>query len=132
MDVENIDAVVDYGVPQNKLTGLQRAGRCGRRGQKSVYLLMAEPWAYTASLESVDPDSKDPDRPISGRLVKNSKKPARAGLAMIQYVRSKICLREMIRRYLADKSGDGKVDVTVLRVILIVFISSERLNTLVL
>ncbi|KAJ7639894.1 hypothetical protein B0H17DRAFT_1149183 [Mycena rosella] len=104
LDVGDIVAVVDYGCPQNKLTGLQRGGRCGRRGQMSVYLVMAEPWAYTASLETIDPNSNDPDRPISGRLLKNSKKPARAGLAMILYVRSKLCLREMIRRYLADDS----------------------------
>ncbi|KAJ6525804.1 P-loop containing nucleoside triphosphate hydrolase protein [Mycena vulgaris] len=107
LDVENIDAVIDYGIPASKLTGLQRGGRCGRRGQLSVYLLMAEPWAYTASLDAVDPDSNDPDRPISGRLVKNSRKPAQTGLAMILYVRSEVCLREMIRRYLNDNSLDA-------------------------
>ncbi|KAJ7096169.1 hypothetical protein C8R44DRAFT_749016 [Mycena epipterygia] len=72
---------------------------------------MAEPWAYTAPLDAVDPACNDPDRPISGRLLKNSKKPARAGLAMIQYVRSKLCLREMIRRYLADESSEDKIQL---------------------
>ncbi|KAJ7735353.1 P-loop containing nucleoside triphosphate hydrolase protein [Mycena metata] len=108
LHVPNIDAVVDYGAPQFKLTGLQRGGRCGRRGQKSVYLVMAEPWVYTASLEAVDPDSIDPDRPISGRLLKNAKKPARTGLAIVSYIRSKVCLGEMIRRYLADNLENGK------------------------
>jgi hypothetical protein len=68
---------------------------------------MAEPWAYTASLDAVDPESNDPDRPISGRLTKLSRKPARAGLAMVLYVRSKVCLRDMIRRYLGDESREG-------------------------
>ncbi|KAJ7477886.1 hypothetical protein B0H11DRAFT_1917045 [Mycena galericulata] len=67
---------------------------------------MAEPWAYTSSLDTVDPESNDPDRPISGRLRKHSRKPARAGLAMILYVRSKVCLRDLIRKYLGDKSRD--------------------------
>jgi hypothetical protein len=53
---------------------------------------MAEPWVYTASLDAVDPNGTDPDRPISGRLVKDAKKPQRAGLAMILYVRSTVCL----------------------------------------
>lgn len=108
LHVDNIVAVVDYGLPQKKLTGIQRAGRCGRRGQMSVYLVMAECWAYTSSLDSVDPESTDPDRPISGRLTKHSRKPARAGLAMVLYVRSKVCLRDLIRRYLGDESREGK------------------------
>ncbi|KAJ7435585.1 P-loop containing nucleoside triphosphate hydrolase protein [Mycena galericulata] len=74
LDVEDVLAVVDYGLPQEKTKALQRGGRCGRRGQLSVYLVMAEPWVYTASMESVLPDSTDPDRPISGRLDKNAKK----------------------------------------------------------
>ncbi|KAJ7938931.1 hypothetical protein B0H13DRAFT_2542774 [Mycena leptocephala] len=65
----------------------------------SVYLVMAEPWAYTSSLDAVDPESIDPDCPISGRLTKHSRKPARAGLAMVLYVRSK---------YLGDESREGK------------------------
>ncbi|KAF7337279.1 P-loop containing nucleoside triphosphate hydrolase protein [Mycena sanguinolenta] len=107
LHVDDIDAVVDYGVPQHKTTAQQRAGRCGRRGQLAVYLAMAEPWAYTVSLDAVDPENKDPDQPISGRLLKNAKKRERAGLAMIRYVRSTICLREMIRRYLADNSDNA-------------------------
>ncbi|KAJ6468883.1 P-loop containing nucleoside triphosphate hydrolase protein [Mycena sanguinolenta] len=107
LHVDDIDAVVDYGVPQHKSTAQQRAGRCGRRGQLAVYLAMAEPWAYTMSLDAVDPDNEDPDQPISGRLLKNAKKRERAGLAMIRYVRSTICLREMIRRYLADDSDNA-------------------------
>ncbi|KAJ6592211.1 II DNA helicase [Mycena vulgaris] len=105
LDVPDIVAVIDHGLPQKKNTSLQRGGRCGRCGrcgQLSVYLVMAEPWAYTASLDSVAVDSSDPDRPISGRLLKNSKKPERAGLAMIVYVRSETCLRKKIRDYLAD------------------------------
>ncbi|KAJ7129050.1 hypothetical protein C8R46DRAFT_1331015, partial [Mycena filopes] len=74
--------MIDYGVPQHQVTSLQRAGRGGRRGQASVYLLMAEPWAYTISLDTLDPLSTDPDRPISGRLLKNARKIAHTGLAM--------------------------------------------------
>ncbi|KAJ7222387.1 P-loop containing nucleoside triphosphate hydrolase protein [Mycena pura] len=107
LHVDDVLAVVDYGLPQHKLTALQRGGRCGRKGQKSVYLVMAEPWAYSASLEAVDPSSSDPDRPISGRLTKTSRKPARAGLAMVLYVRSTVCLREMIARYLAGVSSQA-------------------------
>jgi hypothetical protein len=69
---------------------------------------MAELWAHTSSLDTVDPDSIDPDRPISGRLTKHSRKPARAGLAMVLYVRSTVCLRDLIRKYLGDKSREGK------------------------
>ncbi|KAJ7918087.1 hypothetical protein B0H13DRAFT_2438749 [Mycena leptocephala] len=68
---------------------------------------MVEPWVYTASLDAVDPNSVDPDRPIAGRLTKLSRKPARAGLAMIQYARSTVCLRDAISRYLADNSCDA-------------------------
>ncbi|KAJ7864092.1 hypothetical protein B0H14DRAFT_3862637 [Mycena olivaceomarginata] len=107
LDVPDIDAVIDYGCPQKKPTSQQRAGRAGRRGKVAVYLVMAEPWVYTASLDAVDPNGTDPDRPISGRLVKDAKKPQRAGLAMILYVRSTVCLREMIHRYLADNSPEA-------------------------
>jgi hypothetical protein len=68
---------------------------------------MAEPWAYSASLDGVDPNSTDPDRPIAGHLTKHSRKPARTGLAMVKYVRSKVCLRDLIRQYLADESREG-------------------------
>ncbi|KAJ7285331.1 P-loop containing nucleoside triphosphate hydrolase protein [Mycena rebaudengoi] len=107
LDVEGIDAVIDYGAPRVKSTQIQCGGRAGRRGQLAVYLLMAEPWVYTTSLDSVDPDSTDPDRPISGRLLKNARKQARAGLAVILYVRTESCLREMIGHYLADKSREA-------------------------
>ncbi|KAJ7251796.1 P-loop containing nucleoside triphosphate hydrolase protein [Mycena haematopus] len=107
LHVDDIDAVIDYGLTQHKTTSQQRSGRCGRRGQRAVYLAMAEPWAYTVSLDAIDPENKDPDQPISGRLLKNAKKRERAGLAMVRYVRSTICLREMIRRYLADNSDNG-------------------------
>ncbi|KAJ7254872.1 P-loop containing nucleoside triphosphate hydrolase protein, partial [Mycena rebaudengoi] len=100
LDVPHIVAVIDYGLPQKKNTSIQRGGRCGR-----LYLVMAELWAYTISLNSVSLDSADPDRPISGRLLKNSNKSARAGLAMVLYVRSKTCLRKQIRDYLADVSS---------------------------
>ncbi|KAJ7314178.1 P-loop containing nucleoside triphosphate hydrolase protein [Mycena albidolilacea] len=107
LHVDDIVAVVDYGVTQKKLTVLQRAGRGGRRGQMAVYLCMAEPWAYSASLDGVEPNSTDPDRPIAGHLTKYSRKPARTGLAMVKYVRSKVCLRELIRQYLADESREA-------------------------
>ncbi|KAF7358964.1 P-loop containing nucleoside triphosphate hydrolase protein [Mycena sanguinolenta] len=68
LHVSDIDAVVDYGVPQKQSTSIQRAGRCGRRGQHAVYVLMAEPWAYTASLDAVVTDSTDPDRPVAGHI----------------------------------------------------------------
>ncbi|KAJ7434401.1 P-loop containing nucleoside triphosphate hydrolase protein [Mycena latifolia] len=107
LDVEDIAAVIDYGIPQSKGTALQRGGRCGRRGQQAVYLVMAEPWAYTASLEAVETDSNDPDRPISGRLTKHARKPARTGLAMILYVRTENCLRAKIMSYLDDVSANA-------------------------
>ncbi|KAJ7201843.1 P-loop containing nucleoside triphosphate hydrolase protein, partial [Mycena pura] len=107
LDVGHIDAVIDSGIPRAQSTAIQRGGRAGRRGQMSVYLIMAEPWAFTASIDTADPDSADPDRPISGQLVKISRKPAHTGLAMIVYVRTALCLRENIARYLADKSRDG-------------------------
>ncbi|KAJ7850827.1 hypothetical protein B0H14DRAFT_2581818 [Mycena olivaceomarginata] len=47
---------------------------------------MAEPRVYTASLEAVDSQGTDPDRPISGRLLKDSRKPDRAGLVMVLYL----------------------------------------------
>jgi superfamily II DNA helicase RecQ len=129
LDVGYIDVVVDYGAPRAKTTPIQRGGRAGRRGQPSVYLLMAEPWVYTASLAAVDPNSSDPDGPISGRLLKSSRKPERAGLAVVQYVRSETCLREMFAHYLGDKSREGEQDstLTVARYILITCFSSRHL-----
>ncbi|KAJ7827770.1 P-loop containing nucleoside triphosphate hydrolase protein [Mycena olivaceomarginata] len=107
LHVDDIVAVVDYSVTQKKLTALQHAGRGGRRGQMAVYLCMAEPWAYLASFDGVDPNSTDPDRPIAGHLTKHSRKPARTGLAMVKYVRSKVCLQDLIRQYLADESCEA-------------------------
>ncbi|KAJ7449385.1 P-loop containing nucleoside triphosphate hydrolase protein [Mycena galericulata] len=94
LDVGGIDAVIDYGDPREKPTAIQRGGRCRHRGQMAL-------------LSAVDPESNDPDRPISSRLLVNAKKPARAGLAMILFVRSETCLREMIASYLVDKSRDA-------------------------
>ncbi|KAJ7120720.1 P-loop containing nucleoside triphosphate hydrolase protein [Mycena crocata] len=111
LDVRSIVAVIDYGLPQKKPTALQRGGRCRRNGELAVYLVMAEAWAYTASLDAVSSENPDPDQPISGRLLKTSNKPARAGLAMIKYVRAPGCLRRMIRDYLADVSSIGTSDV---------------------
>ncbi|KAJ7752852.1 P-loop containing nucleoside triphosphate hydrolase protein [Mycena olivaceomarginata] len=107
LDVPDVVAVIDYGLPQKKSTSQQRGGRGGRRDQLAVYLVMAEPWAFTASLDAVAPDSTDPDRPISGRLTKTTPKPARAGLAMILYVCSVVCLRSVISQYLADRSAEA-------------------------
>ncbi|KAK6967103.1 P-loop containing nucleoside triphosphate hydrolase protein [Favolaschia claudopus] len=107
LDVPNIEAVIEYGLPQKKSTSQERGGRAGRRGQFAVYLSMAEPWAYTASLDTVLADCMDPDRPLCGRLAKMTPKPARAGLAMILYVRSSICLCKMISDYLADQSPEA-------------------------
>ncbi|KAJ7199759.1 P-loop containing nucleoside triphosphate hydrolase protein [Mycena pura] len=107
LDVSDVEAVVDYGLPQKMSTSQQRGGRGGRRGQLAVYLVMAEPWAFTAALDSVVPDGTDPDRPICGRLTKTTPKAARAGLAMILYVRSEVCLRTMISQYLADRSTEA-------------------------
>ncbi|KAF8182199.1 hypothetical protein K438DRAFT_1767523 [Mycena galopus ATCC 62051] len=67
---------------------------------------MAEPWAYASSLDVIDPESNEPDRPIPGHLTKHSRKSARAGLAMVLYVRSKVCLRDLSRKYLGDKSRE--------------------------
>jgi hypothetical protein len=69
---------------------------------------MVENWAYTASLDAVATDSNDPDRPLAGHLIKNAKKPARTGLAMILYVREEDCLRRNITNYLADASPTGE------------------------
>ncbi|KAF8214947.1 hypothetical protein K438DRAFT_1561671 [Mycena galopus ATCC 62051] len=80
LHVNDIVAVVDYGVIQKKLTALQRVGRGGRRGQMAVYLCMAELWAYSASLDSVESNIADPDHPIAGHLTKQSRKPARMGI----------------------------------------------------
>ncbi|KAJ7025234.1 P-loop containing nucleoside triphosphate hydrolase protein [Mycena alexandri] len=107
IDVRDIAAVIDYGIPQKKPKGLQRGGRCGRNGAPSVYLVMAEAWAFTASLDAAELDNGDPDRPIAGHLTKFSKKPERTGLAMILYVRSVVCLRRLIRDYLADVSPEA-------------------------
>ncbi|KAJ7709112.1 hypothetical protein B0H14DRAFT_3902941 [Mycena olivaceomarginata] len=82
LNVPDIDAVIDYGCPQKK-TNLSTAGREGRKAREG--------------------------RGLPGRLVKDAKKPQRAGLAMILYVRSTVCLREMIRRYLADNSPEALV-----------------------
>ncbi|KAJ7933197.1 hypothetical protein B0H13DRAFT_2307149 [Mycena leptocephala] len=41
---------------------------------------------------------------------KNSKKPERAGLAMVLYVRTPVFLRRTIKEYLADVSPDGNFD----------------------
>ncbi|KAJ7608460.1 hypothetical protein FB45DRAFT_1067541 [Roridomyces roridus] len=104
IDVGDIDAVIDYGCPQI----------CARRYNERVDVDVEPTIGLYCSCPSHGPirppstllgaEGTDPDRPISGRLLKDSKKPDRAGLAMILYVRSTLCLRDMIRRYLADES----------------------------
>ncbi|KAJ7170461.1 hypothetical protein C8R43DRAFT_944969 [Mycena crocata] len=107
LDVGDIVAVVDYGLPQMKPVSIQRSGRSGRRGQHAVYILMVEPWAYTASLEDVGTENADPDHPIAGHLTNYAKKAARAGLAMVLYIRCETCLHAEIQKYLADYSPDA-------------------------
>ncbi|KAJ7768562.1 hypothetical protein B0H14DRAFT_3591627 [Mycena olivaceomarginata] len=63
--------------------------------------------SFVRAQPAVAPDSTDPDRPICGGLTKTTPKPARAGLAMILYVRSAVCLRNMISQYLADWSAEA-------------------------
>ncbi|KAF8984186.1 hypothetical protein BDQ17DRAFT_1437123 [Cyathus striatus] len=78
LDIQDVNWVVQYGIPREMTMTLQRAGCCGHDGvTPSIFLLMFESWAREVDLhvslekesliDTVQP-TLDPDRPVCGEI----------------------------------------------------------------
>jgi len=109
LDIPDIEAVIQYGIPRDVPTALRRGGRSGRsKTGQAIFLIMYEPWVMDVDLSVVDFTVSDPDHPIVMKLSKTSNKQERTGMAMIKIIQSKGCLRNAYAQYLEDTSPDGK------------------------
>jgi len=111
LDISDIEVVIQYGVPRDVPTALQRGGHGGRsKTGQAIFLIMYEPWVMDIDLSVVDVTLavSDPDHPTVAKLSKTSNKKERTGMAMIKIIQSKDCPRGMYAQYLGDESPDGK------------------------
>jgi superfamily II DNA helicase RecQ len=102
--------VIQYGVPRDVPTTLQRGGRGGRtKSARAIYLIMYEPWVTKIDLSTIAVSSSDPDHPIVEKLSKTSSKQERTGIAMVKIIQSTECPRKMFADYPGDKTPDGTI-----------------------
>lgn len=104
--------MIQYGVPRDVPTALQRAGRGGRnKTGQAIFLIMTESWVKDIDLSALDftPSESDPDHPNVAKLSKTSNKKDRTGIAMIKILQCEDCLRDLFARYLADDTPEGKL-----------------------
>ena len=104
--------VVQYGIPREVPTTLQRGGRGGRGGRNSqinaLFLIMFEMWAIATHPDPSIDFTSDPDHPNVVTLGPHSTKQARTGGAILDVVQcTETCMRLMFANYLADNSPDG-------------------------
>lgn len=101
--------VIQYGIPREVPTTLQRGGRGGRSSlTEALFLIMFESWLLPITLDEVNIDFvTDPDHPNVSQLTIRSTKQERTGGAIITILQSDICLRILFAKYLADVSLDG-------------------------
>ena len=111
LDIPDIEAVVQYGIPRDVPTALQRGGRGGRnKTGQAVFLIMYESWVMDVDVSEsavTNLSASDPDHPIVAKLSKISNKQERTGIAMTKIIQSKECLRQMYAQYLGDETADG-------------------------
>ncbi|KAF6762186.1 P-loop containing nucleoside triphosphate hydrolase protein [Ephemerocybe angulata] len=112
LDVEDVDMVIQNGVPRDVPTFLQRAGRAGRkRGSTATVALLYEPSVMNIDLSKVAVNTKmDPDYPHVGAITTRSKKLDRVGVAIASILQSSECLRLLFARYLGDSETPGALD----------------------
>lgn len=102
--------VIQYGIPRDVPTTLQRGGRGGRtKSAQALFLIMYEPWLSKIDLSTISFSISDPDHPNVEQLCKNSTKQARTGIAIIKILQSTHCLRKMFVDYLGDEASDGRL-----------------------
>jgi len=116
LDIPDIQIVVQYGLPSNMPSMLQRCGRGGRSSSiESTFVLMHEEKAVTIPIPST-PEAllrfkDDPDSPIGGpTLSSDATKFDRTGCSIyrcIQPEEGNECLRKYFAAYLNDTSPDG-------------------------
>ncbi|KAF8985491.1 P-loop containing nucleoside triphosphate hydrolase protein, partial [Cyathus striatus] len=112
LDISDITVVIQYGMPCDIPTCLQRAGHCGRDGtSESIFVLLHEAWTKEVDLSAAlkvtnltGLDKTDPDRPHTGTLTIKSTKQECIGIGMLKIVQnsSDHCIRSM----LADVNND--------------------------
>jgi len=107
LDVADIDVVIQYGVPRDVSTTLQRGGRGGRtKTAEAIYLIMYEPWVMNIDLSNIKFNVSDPDHPTVEKLSKTSNKQERTGIGVLKIIQSADCLRMMYANYLGDKTAE--------------------------
>ena len=99
--------MIQYGMPADGTTTIQRGGRGGRNTKdKSLFLIMYEQWAKEVKLDAVS-DGDDPDRPFSFDNKKYGTKLARTGVFSYRLIQSTTCIRHLFAGYLQDNTADG-------------------------
>ncbi|KAF5335342.1 hypothetical protein D9611_011739 [Ephemerocybe angulata] len=96
LDVAGIPLVIQYGIPRDISSLLQRGGRAGRSTTAiALYIMMYEPWVLQIDISGVSSDiASDPDRPILEPLQKNSSKQERTSWEMYHIFQQKISASE--------------------------------------
>jgi superfamily II DNA helicase RecQ len=106
IDFKRADVVIQYGTPADGTLTIQRGGRGGRdMKDRSLFLIMYEPWAVEVNLDGLPDDGDDPDRPFSSDNKKYGSKLARTGLFSLRLLQSRTCIRRHLLRYLRDESS---------------------------
>ncbi|KJA21728.1 hypothetical protein HYPSUDRAFT_139978 [Hypholoma sublateritium FD-334 SS-4] len=113
LDISAIDIVIQYGIPREVPTTLQRGGRCGRDLRRdALFLIMYEIWAIMVEPDASIDTTNDPDHPNVVKLEVHSSKRDRTGCAIIAIIQSIICLCLLFAQYLWDDSADATVFTT--------------------
>ncbi|KAG2110650.1 uncharacterized protein F5147DRAFT_651823 [Suillus discolor] len=100
LDIPGVMIVIQYGIPKNLSEALQHLW--------GLYLMMIETWALEVNLTEEHDDADDADKPYAITAPKkNSSKRDRTGCAALQYVQSKMCLREFFAKYFNDPTPTG-------------------------
>ncbi|KIK90530.1 hypothetical protein PAXRUDRAFT_801399 [Paxillus rubicundulus Ve08.2h10] len=83
LDICGICIVIQYGMCKNMAKMLHLTG---------LFLIMAEPWAFSTSLDEKPFDCMDPDKPYTGTVKKSSSKQEWTGCAVLHLIQSTTCL----------------------------------------
>ena len=109
MILPDIEVVIQYSIPRDVSTALQRGGHGGcRKTSCAIFLIIFEPWVTEINLSVLNLTVTDPDHPTVVKLSKTSNKKERTGMGMIKIIQSTECLRGAFAQYLGDETPDGE------------------------